>query len=85
MKYFGILCVFAFNAYTSEDGLYNNKYTHLNIQPYSTQLNEQQENSADKNYLPPKKNEYNTLEEANCHPQNDILPYMIFPKYIDKE
>ena len=33
----------------------------------------------------PKKNEYNTLEEANCHPQNDILPYMIFPKYIDKE
>ncbi len=55
MKYFGILCVFAFNAYTSEDGLYNNKYTHLNIQPYSTQLNEQQENSADKNYLPPQK------------------------------
>ena len=55
MKYFGILCVFAFNAYTSEDGLYNNKYTHLNIQPYSTQLNEQQENSADKNYLPQKK------------------------------
>lgn len=55
MKYFGILCVFAFNAYTSEDGLYNNKYTHLNIQPYSTQLNEQQENSADKNYLPKKK------------------------------
>lgn len=84
MKYFGILCVFAFNAYTSEDGLYNNKYTHLNIQIYSTQLNEQQKNSADKNYLP-KKNEYNTLEEANCHPQNDILPCMIFPKYIDKE
>ena len=83
MKYIGILCVFAFNAYTSEDGLYN-KYTHLNIQPYSTQLNEQQRNNADKNHLS-KKNEHNTLKEPNFHLQDDILPRMIFPKYIDKK
>lgn len=83
MKYIGILCVLAFNAYTSEDGLYN-KYTHLNTLPYSTQLNEQQKNSTNKNYLS-KKNEYNTLEEPNFHLQDDILPCMIFPKYIDKK
>ena len=84
MKYIGILCVFAFNAYTSEDGLYSYQHLHCDIPPYPAQQNEQPKNNMNQNPSSGK-NEYNTLEEPNFHLQDDILPRMIFPKYIDKK
>lgn len=84
MKYIDILCVFAFNAYVLEDGLCNYQHTHLNIPPFSAQLSEQPKNNMNRNPISGK-NEYNTSEESNFHPQNDILPCIVFPKYIDKK